>query len=354
MSGARSDRVWSARDTSPGAVEAALRALLVELHAENAGYVPARALNMVCVVDRDWSGEVANRLRGVGRYHASRTVICAIEPRRDTIDATASVASGGTPQDGRFELVRETVVLTLGEQHTARLGSIVDPLVVSDLATVVWAPHGHQDAVDSLLGIAQSVLYDSVDDPVPGDALERAGALGERAYVVDLAWLRTTPWRERVAAYFDPPAARPQLAHVSGVTVRHGPGSEVAGLLFLGWLSTRLGWRPGSLVRHDGGLSGRAESRRQTVELKLVPVGQDRPGLRSVAIDTSDGAGIVLERGPGGLSATRRGRDGRERTWTVLGASRGEGGILGEGIRQALLRDPTYQPALRCARRLAA
>ena len=33
----------------------------------------------------------------------------------------------------------------------------------------------------------------------------------------------------------------------------------------------------------------------------------------------------------------------------LLGASRGEGGILGEGIRAALLRDPTYAPALRAA-----
>jgi hypothetical protein len=32
----------------------------------------------------------------------------------------------------------------------------------------------------------------------------------------------------------------------------------------------------------------------------------------------------------------------------VLGASRGEGGILGEGIRQALLRDPAYRRALAC------
>ena len=36
-----------------------------------------------------------------------------------------------------------------------------------------------------------------------------------------------------------------------------------------------------------------------------------------------------------------------------LGASRGEAGILGEGIRQALLRDPTYTPALAAAARLA-
>jgi hypothetical protein len=37
----------------------------------------------------------------------------------------------------------------------------------------------------------------------------------------------------------------------------------------------------------------------------------------------------------------------------VVGASRGEGGILGEGIRQGLLRDRTYLPALRCARVLS-
>ena len=37
-----------------------------------------------------------------------------------------------------------------------------------------------------------------------------------------------------------------------------------------------------------------------------------------------------------------------------MGASRGEGGILGEGIRQALLRDPTYVPSLRAARGLVA
>ena len=45
----------------------------------------------------------------------------------------------------------------------------------------------------------------------------------------------------------------------------------------------------------------------------------------------------------------RRERDGTERAWTVMGASRGEGGILGEGVRQALLRDPTYRPALQSA-----
>ena len=62
----------------------------------------------------------------------------------------------------------------------------------------------------------------------------------------------------------------------------------------------------------------------------------------------------MLDRGAGGLTARRVAPDGRERCWTILGASRGEGGILGEGIRQALLRDPTYRAALACAREMAA
>ena len=59
---------------------------------------------------------------------------------------------------------------------------------------------------------------------------------------------------------------------------------------------------------------------------------------------------MSLDRGPGGLRAVRRARDGEEQAWTVMGASRGEAGILGEGVRQALLRDPTYKPALEAGR----
>ena len=58
-------------------------------------------------------------------------------------------------------------------------------------------------------------------------------------------------------------------------------------------------------------------------------------------------------RARGGLRAQEH-AGGGERTWQVLGASRGEGGILGEGVRQAHLRDPTYGPALAAAQRLCA
>ena len=292
--------VWSERDTTPGAIEAALRELITEQCARHDAYAPARVLNLVVIVDREWRGEIMNRLDRVGRYHPSRTILCAVESGRTTIDAT-----------------------------------------------VVWSPHGHPEAVDALLHLAQVVLVDSVNEPDSAAAVARARELAREAYVVDLAWLRSTPWRERVAATFDPAAWRDELGRIDSVVVRHQPQSAIAGLLFCGWLASRLGWEPGSLVAANGSLRGQAHGRRQDVRIELVsdPT-MSVPGLAGIEIGTASGMRISLDRGPGGLSARRSDRKGRESAWTVLGASRGEAGILGEGIRQALLRDPAYRRAL--------
>ncbi len=67
-----SGSVWARQNTTPAEVEVALRDLLKERHARSEAYVPARVLNLVVVTDREWRGEIQNRLDQVGRYHASR------------------------------------------------------------------------------------------------------------------------------------------------------------------------------------------------------------------------------------------------------------------------------------------
>ncbi|MBI5104384.1 MAG: glucose-6-phosphate dehydrogenase assembly protein OpcA [Solirubrobacterales bacterium] len=348
------DTVWTARDTTPAGIEAALRRARGDVHRENASYVPARVLNLVCVVDKAYSGEIANRLRRVGRYHPSRTIVCAVEPGREQLDAVATIAAPSEVGHGEIGLLRETVVVDVGPKHLSRLDRIVDPLVVPDLTTAVWAPHGHNEGVDSLLHLAQAVLVDSVDEADPRDALLRACKLSGEAYVVDLAWLRSTPWRERVAATFDPPKLRSDLRVLSAVTVRHHPESEAAAMLFVGWLASRLGWEVGRLTPRANGLELSAHTRRQDARVRLEPdEALQVRGLAGIVLETASGRWLSLERGPGGLRAHYRHRRGIDRTWTILGASRGEAGILGEGIRQALLRDPTYTPALRAAERMA-
>jgi Glucose-6-phosphate dehydrogenase subunit len=347
------DSVWRERDTTPADIEAAMRRLLNERFAEGSGYVPSRALNMVCLVDRAWSGEIANRLRGVGRYHASRTVVLSLDPKRTTIDATATIASDADPRPGVFTPLRETIIVEIGERHLANLDSIVDPLVVTDLPTVLWSPHGHPESLDGLLTLAQVVLLDTVDAPDLEEGLQMACNLSRRVYVVDLAWLRSTPWRERVAATFDPPRLRPELRTISAVTVRHHPESAAAALLLVGWLGSRLDWRLSPLVARDSVLRGSAHTRRQDVAVRLEPAPEQHVrGLAGLTLETASGRHFSLDRGPGGLRARYTNRRGDERTWTVVGASRGESGILGEGIRQALLRDPTYGAALAAANTL--
>ena len=349
------DSVWSERDTTPSDIGEALRDLLYERHGADARYVPGRVLNMVCVVDRDWSGEIVNRLDRTGRYHASRTIIVAVERGRTMIDAVARMASETDPRPGEFALLRETIVVTVGTRHLEHLATIVDPLVISDIVTMVWSPHGHPEAVDALLPLTQVVLLDSVDEPHVRDGLGRPRELIERGvYVVDLAWLRSTPWRERVAASFDPAPLRAELGQLTRVEVRHHTHSRAAALLLLGWLASRLGWRTDPLIASGGVWRGRAHGRRQEVELSLAAdPEQSVPGLAGLTVETATGRHLSLDRGRGGLHAHYTNRRGDERTWTVVGASRGEPGILGEGIRQALLRDPTYAPALDAAHSFA-
>ncbi|MGI8559728.1 MAG: glucose-6-phosphate dehydrogenase assembly protein OpcA [Solirubrobacteraceae bacterium] len=343
------DTVWSEQDTTPGAVESALRELLLERHAESAS-VPARVLNLICIVDKQWSGEIANRLRRVGRYHASRTIVCSITPGRKQIDATVSAASAREHLADDVTLTVETVVLELGPQHLPHLDTILDPLVVTDIATVVWAPHGHWEAVDALSGISQVVLLDSVDEPEVAVALRRARALLEERHIVDLAWLRSTPWRERIAAAFDPPPRRGELAEICALEIRHHAASGAAALLLVGWLASRLEWKVEALDEHG---SGSASGTLGGVSVRLEHVKLDVPGLSGVTLRWNNGGSLSLDRGPGGLSAVRQAGGGEgEQRWRVIGASRGEGGILGEGIRQALLRDPIYSQALDAATEL--
>ncbi len=336
-----SEDVWSEEDTTPDAIEAALRDLLRRRHADNPELIPARVLNLVVVADQEWKGEIQNRLEKAGRYRASRTILCAVEDGRDTLDAVMVMSYDEAP-GGTLGVIHEKVEIDVGPEHLQRLDTIVDPVLAAELPTMVWSPHGFTEAVQALLPMTDVVLLDSDEHDPDGATLARAAELLDDVYVVDLAWLRTTPWRERLAASFDTSDRRPALACLEEVRVRHHPASRPSATLLAGWLAARLDWSPEKLSHEDDTLSGDLKARKDRhVRVVLEPFDQEAPGLAGVTVSW-DGCSISLDRGPGGLCAQEVLSGGRELSWRVLGASRGEGGILGEGVRQALLRDPTY------------
>lgn len=354
-----SEARWAESDTTPERIEAALRELLRERHAADETLVPARVLNLVVVADREWRGEVVNRLERLGEYHASRTILCTVQDGRRHLDATATVTGDRIATD-RVGVLREMVEIEVGTSHLDRIDTIIDPVISSELPTVVWSPHSRDEAVTALLKIADVILIDT-DDPVnfdgPDAALGRAAELlDSKVYVVDLAWLRTIPWRERLAGCFENPARRPALDSLKRIYVRYHPGSVVAAVLLIGWLASRLGWEPRPLEAAPGGaLQGTAKRiTGGNIHLEFSPVNQATRGIAGVTVTGDAGFSLSLDRGPGGLAAREQRAGVRPQQWRMFGTSRGEGGILGDGVRQALLRDPTYGPALNAARSFTA
>src|SRR5262249_54899692 len=138
---ALTEDVWSARATTPDAIDSALRVMLRKRHAATAGLVPARVLNMVVVVDRELRGEVAGRLERVGRHHASRTVICAVRHGDGQLDARAVLAydqrAAAAGAAGAPGVISEQIDLAVGEVQLPDLAAIVDPLLLRELPTVV-------------------------------------------------------------------------------------------------------------------------------------------------------------------------------------------------------------------------
>src|ERR687889_2172893 len=114
--------VWSDQDTKPTAIEGALRKLLAERHAADEAFVPARVCNLIAIVDRDWRGEIENRLEQVGRFHPSRTVVCAVEKGHKGIDAY--VALGTEETAGDIKVGSERVELVIAEEQLDRLETI--------------------------------------------------------------------------------------------------------------------------------------------------------------------------------------------------------------------------------------
>ena len=344
--------VWSARDTTPAEIEAALLRLMHEQANEGMVHAPARVLNLVVVIDREWKGEISNRLDRINRDNPSRTILIVVEdgqagPRRDG-HADPRSAGRSSAATRSFASASRSTAASTSSRH---LDTIIYPVLATEVGTVVWSPHGHPEAVDALRGLATTVLIDSLDIPDWHDAIARISELSEHADVSDLAWLRSNPWRERVAAAFDPVVWRPELDAINRVVVRMHPGSTLAALLWLGWIASRLEWTPHVLeLDADIDKSGFATGPAGQIELLLenddtMPV----PGLSGLTIETTNGLSLSLDRGVGGLRATRVLPGGGESDWTILGASRGEDGILAHGVTNALIPDPLFRPALEAA-----
>jgi glucose-6-phosphate dehydrogenase assembly protein OpcA len=330
----RIDARWSSDDTDPEKIATALRRLETTRTAEGASVAPARALTLVAIVDPGHDALVHAQLKALGAHRASRTIVIRRDDQRTTLAAKCAVIQDDAIGNG----LRESVVLDVGPDDELDLDGILDPLVLTDVPSVAWMPYGDPRDLLLLRSVIRTVIVDGDRAASVREALDDARALRESGMrTIDLAWLRSAAWRVRLASLAQAPAFRAQLASIQQLEILTQPGSRFGGALLAGWLADRLGWQAGPPL---------LDAANQRVTAQLRDADQVVAGLAGLTLQFRDGASRMLSRGPGGLRITDVDASGAREERTVLGASRGEHGLLTSALRQVLLPDELDEDVL--------
>ncbi|HWE28024.1 MAG TPA: glucose-6-phosphate dehydrogenase assembly protein OpcA, partial [Polyangia bacterium] len=144
----------------------------------------------------------------------------------------------------------DEVTLWAGGAHVERLSSLVRALLHPDAPTAMYWPGALPDKLTrharDFIHEADRLIVDTrklVDERGLGQ-LCRIGEADPDLELADLSWLGISPLRGVLAALFDPPRDPTQLQHIDRVKVTSNiQGTQARGLLALGWLVSRLGWR---------------------------------------------------------------------------------------------------------------
>ncbi len=150
----------------------------------------------------------------------------------------------------------EYITLRGTKEALERVGDLVDSLIVSDLPKFIWwkATPNPEQILFQKLALTSSCLI--LDSSYYGDAeseiLKIQTLVNERTNIADLNWYRLAPWQELTAEAFDPPERRMAITEVDRVGIDYEKGNPAQALMFLGWLASRLDWRPVSYESEGG------------------------------------------------------------------------------------------------------
>jgi glucose-6-phosphate dehydrogenase assembly protein OpcA len=195
----------------------------------------------------------ADVVAAVTLRHPCRTLLLTTLPdaRPAGIEASVSVLCH-LPAPGQPHICCEQITVAATGDSVSGLPNLLLALLVPDLPLVVWwrdRPPLGTPLWERLTAIADRVVIDTSTCEGPRQFADVAAVLDRhpRAALADLAWNRLTRWRTLTAQFFDPPEQRAWLDRIDRVEVEACGAATVAeALLWLGWLASRLGWRPAS------------------------------------------------------------------------------------------------------------
>jgi glucose-6-phosphate dehydrogenase assembly protein OpcA len=323
---------WGGRATSITALDRELSRLrrAAVAHAKERGQTLARAsvLNLVVYAEREKHARRAARtVADLALRHPSRAIVLLGDRDREGVVASVQLHVHVPQSDGAQPILYEQILARVSGDFDERVASVVIPLLVPDLPVFLWwtgTPPRDARRLDDLVTLADRLIVDSADFARADRTLPEVARLVRfHVGITDLNWARLTHWRELIAQFFDVPAWRPFLDGITGL--RAGFAVDMDGrdihpsqaLLLLGWLASRLGWRPIEALAPSeaGGLlfrMSRADGAAVMVRL--------RPRFER-GLDTGDVSGVRIQAAIGGDTAEfviKRAPDERHATATAI------------------------------------
>jgi glucose-6-phosphate dehydrogenase assembly protein OpcA len=188
----------------------------------------------VAWVPEAWVEAAEDVLKGLAERHPSRTIVLIPEP--DAEDGLqAAVEVDRFAQGEGHQVCTETIRMHLCGNRVQAPASVVEPLLLPDLpAFLRWRglpPFGEQP-FQQLIDTVDRLIVDSTEWPGLPGAYGRLEEIFDRVVVSDIAWSRTSRWRQQLASLW------PGIAEVSRIRVT---GTEAQAHLLAGWLRSRLG-----------------------------------------------------------------------------------------------------------------
>src|SRR5581483_8654120 len=227
---------WEGEDVRLADVEAGLAALRGATAEEGRPpNIRTSVMTHLAWVPEEWTGPAHEALAGMAERHPSRTIL--LDPMPDSgknrIDAAVTLECYPIAGSER-QVCSEVIELTLHGNRAKAPGSVVQPLLISDLPVFCrWRgePPWGSPELEQLVGIADRLIVDSTEwDDLPYP-YRRLSELFGRTAVSDIAWARTSRWRTLLASLW------PEIADVGTIRV-HGTAAQ--GHLLAGWLRSRL------------------------------------------------------------------------------------------------------------------
>ena len=215
-------------------VAAQVERRLAELRVKHAEGTRTSVMTHVAWAPPQWEDAARKTLAGLEELHPSRTILLFPDPRRrEGIDIHVDLRCFTISGSSR-EVCSDVIELRLGGRRTRVPGSIVEPLLITDLPTFCrWRglPPWGKPELEQLVDVCDRLVVDSSEWRGLPTAYPKLEQLFGRIAVSDIAWGRSVAWRGRMAALW------PEIRKVERLSVT-GPRSDA--LLLAGWLRSRL------------------------------------------------------------------------------------------------------------------